>query len=57
METATVNPTADTANPSSPTTTSPVPDQETNRAIREIASTPTAQHVIPAPIVAELWTT
>ncbi len=33
----------------------PVPDAETNRAIREIASTPTAQHFIPAPIVAALY--
>jgi predicted SprT family Zn-dependent metalloprotease len=55
METATVNPTADTAKPSSVTDPSSVPDQETNRAIREIASTPTAQHIIPAPIVAALY--
>jgi predicted SprT family Zn-dependent metalloprotease len=55
METATVNPTADAAKPSNATATSPVPDQATNRAIREIASTPTAQHVIPASIVAELY--
>lgn len=31
------------------------PDQETNRAIREIASTPTDQHIIPAAIVARLY--
>lgn len=35
--------------------TTPVPDAETNRAIREIASTPTEQHLIPAPIVAALY--
>jgi predicted SprT family Zn-dependent metalloprotease len=32
-----------------------VPDAETNRAIREIASTPTEQHLIPAPVVAALY--
>jgi predicted SprT family Zn-dependent metalloprotease len=30
-------------------------DSETNRAIREIASTPTAEHIIPAEIVARLY--
>ena len=33
----------------------PVPDVETNAAIREIASTPTDQHLIPAEIVALLY--
>jgi hypothetical protein len=32
-----------------------VPDEETNRAIREVASTPTDQHLIPAAIVARLY--
>lgn len=40
---------------SSKTSTPPVADEETNRAIREVASTPTEQHLIPAPIVAELY--
>jgi predicted SprT family Zn-dependent metalloprotease len=48
-----VFPTAET-NETKPNAT-PVPDAETNRAIRDIASTPTEQHLIPAPIVAALY--
>jgi hypothetical protein len=32
-----------------------VPDTETNRAIREVATTQTAQHIIPATIIARLY--
>jgi predicted SprT family Zn-dependent metalloprotease len=41
-------------NASAPTKSN-APDREANRAIRDVASTPTEQHIIPASIVAALY--